>query len=314
MSNEVLSAEEAAVLAAAACGCGCAGAHVGAPAGESVCECAEAGEAERAAGCAGEGANANPARDDASASRDNASASRDDANREFLKASAQTERRIKRHSLQARLTHGFTAICCILLTLSGLFVFVPALNALVGANMVFVFRMGHRVLGVAFILVPLISAITAPRGVKHIGKNLFAKWNSDDKKWMMLFMPYLFLAKHLHMPDQDEVKSGQRFADGVIWFACGVMALSGAAMLLGSTVLDIGAAYGVWLLIHDLGFFLIAVFGMAHIFLGAGIFQPYRGMAWVMWGNGTVSESDALYHWGHWARQELTSGKNVIEK
>ncbi len=335
MSNEVLSAEEAAVLAAAACGCGCAGAHVGAPAGESVCECAEAGEAERAAGCAeagvaeasaaeagaqvseeptacacgcaGEGAQANPVRDDASASRD-------DANREFLKASAQTERRIKRHSLQARLTHGFTAICCILLTLSGLFVFVPALNALVGANMVFVFRMGHRVLGVAFILVPLISAITAPRGVKHIGKNLFAKWNSDDKKWMMLFMPYLFLAKHLHMPDQDEVKSGQRFADGVIWFACGVMALSGAAMLLGSTVLDIGAAYGVWLLIHDLGFFLIAVFGMAHIFLGAGIFQPYRGMAWVMWGSGTVSESDALYHWGHWARQELTSGKNVIEK
>ena len=33
-----------------------------------------------------------------------------------------------------------------------------------------------------------------------------------------------------------------------------------------------------------------------------------------MFGDGTVSESDALYHWGHWARQEIASGENVIEK
>ena len=56
------------------------------------------------------------------------------------------------------------------------------------------------------------------------------------------------------------------------------------------------------------------MFGLAHIFLGAGIFQPYRGTAKLMFGDGTVSESDALYHWGHWARKEIASGKNVVEK
>lgn len=230
-----------------------------------------------------------------------------------MKASGK-ERRITRHSKQARITHGVTIIACILLCISGLFVFVPQLGALVGSDVVFGFRMSHRVFGAIFILVPLISAIMAPKGVAHTFKNLFAPWNSDDKKWMALFMPYLFLAKYIHMPDQDEVKSGQRFADGMLWFSGFLMAVTGVALVLGSTVLDLGNVYSIFLLLHDIGFLLIAVFGLAHIFLGAGIFQPYRGTYKLMFGNGQVSEADALYHWGHWARQEIASGENVIEK
>lgn len=236
------------------------------------------------------------------------------SNKEFLEQRKGTEVRIQRKSKQARITHGITISCCIWLCLSGLFVFVPALTQLVGDDVVFVFRMSHRVIGVVFVLVPLISAIIAPKGVAHIFKNLFAKWDSDDKKWMALFMPYLFMSKHLHMPDQHEVKSGQRFADGVLWLFCAEMAVTGVLLLLGTTVFDMpGNVYAVILLLHDIGFFFIAVFGMAHIFLGAGIFPAYRGTARIMWGDGTISESDALYHWGHWAREEIASGKNVVE-
>lgn len=237
-------------------------------------------------------------------------------NQQFLEAMAArgTERYIKRHSLQARLTHDITIIACILLCISGLFVFVPALAAAAGAETVWLIRMSHRVIGVIFVAVPLISAIMAPKGVAHIFKNLFAKWDSDDKKWMMLFFPYLFMAKWIHMPDQGEVKSGQRFADGMLWFAGALMGVTGVLLLLGTTVADFGAAQGIFLFLHDVGFLLIAVFALAHIFLGAGIFQPYRGTAKLMFGDGTVSESDALYHWGHWAREELTTGENVIEK
>ena len=135
------------------------------------------------------------------------------------RAASGKEKYIVRHSKQARLTHGIMVIACILLAISGLFVFVPQLAQAVGADTVFVIRMSHRVLGFIFVLVPLISAIMAPKGVAHIFKNLFAKWNSDDKKWMLLFFPYLFMAKWIHMPDQDEVKSGQRFADGMLWVA-----------------------------------------------------------------------------------------------
>lgn len=237
--------------------------------------------------------------------------------REFLdkRAASGTGRYIKRHSMQARLTHGITAVCCILLCVSGLFVFVPALGQAVGADAVSVIRKAHRVLGAVFIAVPLISAIMAPKGVVHIFKNLFAKWDSDDKKWMILFFPYLFMARFIHMPDQGEVKSGQRFADGMLWLFGGIMAVTGIVLVLDTTVFDFGAdVYGVMLLLHDLGFLGIAIFGLAHVFLGGGIFQPYRGMHSAMFGDGLVSESDALYHWGHWARSELESGENVVEK
>ena len=196
------------------------------------------------------------------------------ADKQFLKdrEAAGTERYIKRHSLQARLTHGIAVIACI-------------------------------------------SAIASPKGVGHIFKNLFAKWTSDDKKWMALFFPYLFLAKWIHMPDQDEVKSGQRFADGMLWLFGLLMAVTGVILLIGELGLNLGTtAHGVLLFLHDFGFLMIAVFGLAHIFLGAGIFQPYRGTHKLMFGNGMVSESDAIYHWGHWARKEITEGKNVVEK
>ncbi|WP_080797481.1 cytochrome b/b6 domain-containing protein [Arabiibacter massiliensis] len=237
-------------------------------------------------------------------------------NKAFLEQMAKggAERYIKRHSLQARITHDVTIIACILLAISGLFVFVPALAAAVGPDTVWLIRMSHRVLGVVFVAVPIVSAIMAPKGVAHIFKNLFAKWDSDDKKWMILFFPYLFMAKWIHMPDQHEVKSGQRFADGMLWFAGGLMGITGVLLLLGTTVADFGAAQGVFLFLHDVGFLLIAVFALAHIFLGAGIFQPYRGTYKLMFGDGTVSESDALYHWGHWAREEIATGEHVIEK
>ena len=86
-------------------------------------------------------------------------------------------------------------------------------------------------------------------------------------------------------------------------------------LLLGEVAISLpGGVHGVLLLLHDVFFLLMAIFACAHIFLGAGIFQPYRGMWKVMWKDGLISESDALYHWGHWARKELDEGKNVVKK
>ena len=233
----------------------------------------------------------------------------------FLKERASEERYIKRHSKQARWTHGITVICCIWLMVSGCFVFIPPLTQLVGPDVAFAMRMSHRVIGVVFVLVPIISAIKAPKGVAHIWHNNVCKWTSDDKLWMKLFFPYLFLAKWVHMPDQDEQKSGQRFADGMLWICGFAMAITGVLLLLGEVAISLpGGVHGVLPLLHDVFFLLMAIFACAHIFLGAGIFQPYRGMWKVMWKDGLISESDALYHWGHWARKELDEGKNVVKK
>lgn len=237
------------------------------------------------------------------------------ADQEFLNERKKSERFIKRHSRQARWTHGITVICCIWLMISGCFVFIPPLSQLVGPDVVFAMRMSHRVIGVVFVAVPIISAIKAPKGAAHIWHNNVTTWTSDDKLWMKLFMPYLFLAKWVHMPDQDEQKSGQRFADGMLWVSGFFMAITGVVLLLGETCISLSTGvHGVFLLLHDIFFLIMAIFACAHIFLGAGIFQPYRGMWKVMWKDGLISESDALYHWGHWARKELDEGENVVKK
>ncbi len=66
-------------------------------------------------------------------------------------------------------------------------------------------------------------------------------------------------------------------------------------------------------IVHDISFIVIIVFGLGHIYLGAGIFEPYHGTLNLMFGNGKIKEADAAYHWGYWANNELAIGKNVVE-
>jgi len=174
--------------------------------------------------------------------------------------------------------------------------------------------MAHRVLGITFVLIPLISAITAPKGVAHLFRNYLAKWDNDDVTWMKKFIPFMLAPKKVHMPDQHEVKAGQRVADGALIIGAFVMGITGVLLIAGTT--GRGFAPDVLLvirLIHDIGFLWLAIFGLAHIFLGAGIFQPYRRTIRLMWGDGKVAESDALYHWGHWACEEIDKGDKVSD-
>lgn len=224
------------------------------------------------------------------------------------------ERYIQRHSLQTRLTHGLVAISCLWLAFSGLFVFIPPLGAAVGADVVQAMRMSHRIMGCVFILVPIISAITAPKGVKAFFHKYFVKWDKDDVEWMKKFVPYMLGPKKVHMPDADEVKSGQRVADGIVMISAVMMAISGLGLWLGGVYAADATFVSVMRFLHDLFFVVMIVFVLAHIYLGLGIFQPYRRTKQLMWGNGQVAESDALYHWGKWARQEIEKGDKVVTK
>lgn len=218
------------------------------------------------------------------------------------------ERVIPRHTLQTRITHDTVAICCIWLVISGLFVFVPQLAAAF-PDVSRAMRVSHRIVGAIFILVPIISAITAPKGFKAFCAKYLAKWTPEDKEFTEKFVPYMLAPKKVHMPDQDEVKSGQRVADGIMILAAICIAISGLTLWLGMSVFRVDAGTEqVMRLIHDICFIVFIVFGLAHIYLGAGIFQPYKGTARLMWRDGKVPESDALYHWGFWAREQIDKG------
>lgn len=225
------------------------------------------------------------------------------------------KRFIQRHSLQTRITHGLVMGSCVWLMISGLFVFVPYFANIGSGGLVQFMRISHRVVGCIFILAPIISAIFAPKGFKEFLAKYFKKWTKEDFEFMKKFVPYMLGPKRVHMPDQDEVKSGQRIADGMLILGGIMMAISGAVLWLGTSVFHASpGAITVMRFIHDLFFLVLVVFVVAHMYLGAGIFQPYRGTRKLMFGNGQVAESDALYHWGFWAREELEKGENVVER
>ena len=91
----------------------------------------------------------------------------------------------------------------------------------------------------------------------------------------------------------------------ILWLNTGLLPNGGMKVAFSTDVL-------LWArLLHDIFFALTTIVGIAHIYLGAGIFEPYKGTARIMFGDGKVSESDALYHWGYWANEELPSGRNV---
>ena len=230
-------------------------------------------------------------------------------------------RYIQRHSLLTRVTHGVVAVTCILLSVTGLFVFWPELGgSVMGGVFTNAMRMLHRIIAIPFILVPIIAMLMSPKGCIHMFRDdIFGKWDKDDYTWAMKFPFYLFMPSKFHMPPQHHVKSAQRLADGALVFFCIIMAVTGMILWLNTGLLPNGGmkvAFStdvlLWArLLHDIFFALTTIVGIAHIYLGAGIFEPYKGTARIMFGDGKVSESDALYHWGYWANEELTSGRNV---
>ena len=80
---------------------------------------------------------------------------------------------IKRHSLLARITHDVVAISCILLVISGLFVFIPPLAAAIGGEAVYVIRMSTACSASSFIAVPLDQRHRSPQGrLAHLQRGL----------------------------------------------------------------------------------------------------------------------------------------------
>jgi formate dehydrogenase subunit gamma len=209
------------------------------------------------------------------------------------------------------MVHGVHTVATLALLASGAVIFIPVVGHAVGPGAVQFVRMTHKLFAVVFIGAPLIGLLVAPKGFEHIVKNLVAPWDADDKKFMALFPKYLFAAKTTHMPKQHEVKSGQRLSDGLLILAAVLIAVTGVVLWAGRFVAP--QVFAVALMLHDVAFVLVSVIMCAHVYLGAGVFQPYRGLSRLMFGNGRVTLAEARYHWGHWADEQMESGENVIE-
>lgn len=219
-------------------------------------------------------------------------------------------RYIQRQSVYARSLHWIHTIACLSLYVTGLILFIPSVAAAVGVSTVQGARLIHRVMAAIFIIAPLVSMVIQPKGFKHVLQGWFFKWDDKDKEFMKKFVPYLLMGGKEHMPDQKYMKSGQAVADLGVVFMSILIALSGVVLVWPAFFG--GGTLVVWsLLVHDGVMILLGVMLIAHIYIGAGIFQPYKGSGRLMFGDGKISEADALYHWGTWAREEIKKGDRI---
>lgn len=219
-------------------------------------------------------------------------------------------RYIQRQSAYARGLHWIHTIACLSLYATGLVLFIPSVAAAVGTSTIAGARIVHRVMAFFFIVAPLLSIAISPKGFKHVLQGWFFKWDEKDKEFMKKFLPYLLLGGKEHMPDQKYMKSGQAVADLGVVFMSILIAISGV-VLVWPAFFGGGELVRWSLLVHDGVMILLGVMLIAHIYIGAGIFQPYKGSGRLMFGDGKISESDALYHWGTWTREELRTGDKV---
>lgn len=220
---------------------------------------------------------------------------------------------IKRHSAIQRTWHWSNIICAVFLTVTGLFLFSP-LGDYMGTDALLVGKIIHRIFGAIFAGMFFLYLIIRPGEFIHSMKHIFARWNDDDKEFMAKFFKYLLNAKKYHMPKQDFVKSGQRMSDFFMYLIIIMFIFTGIVLWLG-TARGVPTWFVTFCLMgHDICFMGFCMLMMFHIYLGAGIFEPYtnRAALWML-GSGYVSSSDALYHWGQWAEDSLESGEGVVE-
>jgi formate dehydrogenase subunit gamma len=208
---------------------------------------------------------------------------------------------IQRRSAVARFIHFIHFLATLTLFYTGLALYHPIFKFLADWVGGFgVTRVAHRAAAIFFIGIPLLAIIFNWRGFVEFMREIFAPWDEDDKEFMRRFIPYLFNAK-TKMPPQKKIKSGQRVAD---WFILGsalLIALSGLVMWLN---VYFPKPFVRWMYpIHELSMIVLGVFLLGHAYLGSGLFQPYRGMYRVMFGNGKVTEAEARYHWQKWAEE-----------
>lgn len=213
-------------------------------------------------------------------------------------------RRIQRQSSSARFIHWVHTISCLLLFYTGLALYVPALN---GMSVVFGglqnSRLVHHYSGFVFVTVPIVMILANWGGFTHFMKEMFTWDGKDDTEFMKKFPVYLFNAK-TELPPQGKLKSGQKFADWFILASALLIAISGIIMYFDATFSRILVQ---WMHpLHELSMIVLGVFLLMHIYMGAGIFEPYRGMARAMFGDGTVSTGQAEYHWKKWAKEIKT--------
>ncbi|UMZ75325.1 cytochrome b/b6 domain-containing protein [Natranaerofaba carboxydovora] len=219
---------------------------------------------------------------------------------------------IKRNSRLARFVHWFHLISFFLLTITGLAYYYPIIAtpvAGIASSMVI-----HRVIGVVFIIVPVVLIIIYfRRFILYMSD--YSGWQIKDVKWFLKFPLFMLLPAKIKMPSfNGKINPGQKLLGSGMLIGSFLMAISGLFRMLTNHLspnIITGSAF-----IHQLLFPLLILLLLGHVFIGSGIHPIYRGVSRGMLGDGKLRVGLVRIHWKDWLDKgpssNLTSGWKVL--
>ncbi len=212
-----------------------------------------------------------------------------------------TNNKVEKYRKPISILHWVHAFSFVILFLTGLVFFIPALGFLAEDGWT---RLIHRIMSVIFVAAPVIYTILDPKSVGRGIKKAFT-WGKADIGWLKAAPGYYFLGNESKMPPQDSMNTGQKMwwctviifgvifviAGGILWFA---KETASPALLQ-------------WMiLVLDISFIITGAMFLLHFYLA--VLHPKMTESWDAMASGKISVEYAKKHHGKWY-SEITKGE-----
>jgi len=210
------------------------------------------------------------------------------------------EKEVERYRKPTRILHWVHGGAFVMLFLTGLILFVPALGFLAQDGWS---RVLHRAAAILFVAAPLIYLPLNWKATFRGIKNAFT-WSREDSGWLRAAPRYYFLGDEKSMPPQEHMNTGQKMwwlmtiVFGLVFF------ITGLIMAVLDTVFPVAVMQ--WMVfIHDIAFIVTGCMLLVHIYLSVvhPLMRPWRTGAWSSMARGKVSAEYARSHHARWYNQ-----------
>jgi formate dehydrogenase subunit gamma len=200
---------------------------------------------------------------------------------------------VEKYRRPVRILHWTHAGAFVVLFLTGLVLFVPALGFLAAGGWT---RLIHRAAAAVFIIAPVIYLVRDPGSAGRGLRQAFI-WGKDDLEWLKAAPLYYFQGRREGMPPQGSLNAGQKIWWLLVIIFGAVFVVTGSVMWFGVTAAP--AAVMAWMVFfHDVAFVLTGVAFFQHVYLSA--LHPLVKESWRAMTSGRISAEYAKAHHGRW--------------
>ncbi len=217
-----------------------------------------------------------------------------------------THHEVEKYRKAIRVLHWLHSGAFVLLFLTGLVLFIPALGFLAEDSWT---RLIHRIGAAIFVIAPIIYIILDPKAVGRSLKQAFT-WGSEDMGWLLAAPRYYFLGDEKGMPPQGAMNTGQKMWWFMVLVFGIIFVLTGAIMWFAKEAAP--SAVLQWMVfVHDVSFIVTGSMFFLHIYLA--VFHPLMNEAWGAMTGGKISVEYAKAHHGKWY-EDISKSKEEQDK